>query len=72
MAKKTNAKSSGKSSSGMKYVQTRLTQDSWRDLQTLRIEKGESLQSLIVEALNDLMAKNGKKRSIVGANDDEA
>lgn len=56
----------------MKYVQTRLTQDSWRDLQTLRIEKGESLQSLIVEALNDLMAKNGKKRSIVGANDDEA
>ncbi|MDA9396417.1 hypothetical protein WN73_38560 [Bradyrhizobium sp. CCBAU 45394] len=70
MAKKTNTKSGGKSSTGMKYVQTRLTEDSWRDLQTLRIEKGESLQSLIVEALNDLMAKNGRKRTIIGANDE--
>ncbi len=42
------------------------------ELQTLWIEKGESLQSLIVEALNDLMTKNGRKRSIVGANDDKA
>ena len=77
MAKKTTAKSGAKSAGqqkappAMKYVQTRLTEPSWKELQMLRLERSESLQTLIVEALNDLMVKHGKKPTIAGPSEDE-
>jgi hypothetical protein len=55
----------------MRYLQTRLTEQAWKDLKMLSIETGESLQTLVVEALNDLMEKSGKKPSIAGPAEDE-
>jgi hypothetical protein len=75
MAKKTTAKPGAKNSNpgkpAMKYVQTRLTEQAWKDLQSLRIEETKPLQTLIVEALNDLMVKYGKKPTIAGPSEDE-
>jgi hypothetical protein len=56
----------------MKYLQTRLTEPPWKEVKLLSIETGESLQTLVVEALNDLMGKNGKKPVIAGPAEDEA
>ena len=55
----------------MKYLQTRLTEPSWRELKMLSLEAGESLQTLVVSALNDLMVKHGKKPVIAGPAEDE-
>jgi len=55
----------------MKYLQTRLTEPSWRELKMLSLEAGESLQTLVVAALNDLMVKHGKKSVIAGPSEDE-
>jgi hypothetical protein len=55
----------------MKYLQTRLTEPSWRELKMLSLEAGESLQTLVVTALNDLMVKHGKKPVISGPSGDE-
>jgi hypothetical protein len=68
---KQGAKKGAKVPPAMKYLQTRLTESSWRELKMLSIETGESLQTLVVEALNDLMEKSGKKPVIAGPAEDE-
>jgi hypothetical protein len=68
---KQSAKKSAKVAPAMKYLQTRLTEPSWKELKLLSLETGESLQTLVVTALNDLMAKNGKKPVIAGPSEDE-
>ena len=55
----------------MKYLQTRLTEPSWKELKLLSLEAGESLQTLVVGALNDLMVKHGRKPGIAGPSEDE-
>jgi hypothetical protein len=61
MAKKTATKGADKKKApAMKYMQTRLTEPSWKELQMLRLERSDSMQSLVVEALNDLMVKYGR------------
>jgi hypothetical protein len=65
------AKKGAKVPPAMKYLQTRLTESSWKELKMLSIETGESLQTLVVEALNDLMEKSGKKPVIAGPAEDE-
>jgi hypothetical protein len=55
----------------VKYLQTRLTEPSWRELKMLSLEVGESLQTLVVAALNNLMVKHGKKPVIAGPSEDE-
>jgi hypothetical protein len=55
----------------MKYLQTRLTEPSWRELKMLSLEVSEPLQTLVVAALNDLMLKHGKKPVIVGPSEDK-
>jgi hypothetical protein len=37
----------------------------------LSLESGESLQTMVVTALNDLMVKNGKKPVIAGPSEDK-
>ncbi len=37
----------------------------------LSLEAGESMQTLVVAALNDLMVKHGKKPVIAGPSEDE-
>lgn len=77
MARKTAAKSRTKKGAeprktpAMKYMQTRLTEPSWRELQMLRLERSESMQSLVVEALNDLLVKYGRKPVVAGPSEDE-
>jgi hypothetical protein len=55
----------------LKYLQTRLTEPSWRELKMLSLEVGESLQTLVVGALNDLMVKHKKRPAIAGPSEDE-
>jgi hypothetical protein len=55
----------------MKYLQTRLSEPSWKELKMLSLEAGESLQTLVVSALNDLMVKHGRKPVIAGPSEDE-
>ena len=78
MARKKTAKSGAKKSAAtarvapaMKYLQTRLTEPSWRELRMLSLEAGESMQTLMVAALNDLMVKHGRKPVIAGPSEDE-
>lgn len=52
-------------------MQTRLTEPSWKELQMLRLERSDSMQSLVVEALNDLMVKYGPNTVIAGPSEDE-
>jgi hypothetical protein len=77
MARKKIAKSGAKKRAAaarvpptMKYLQTRLTEPSWRELKMLSLEIGESLQTLVVGALNDLMVKHKKKPVIAGPSED--
>jgi len=77
MAGKKTAKSAAKKSAAttkappaMKFMQVRLTEPSWKELRMLSIEVGESLQTLAIQALNDLMTKNGKKAVIAGPSED--
>jgi hypothetical protein len=69
--KPAGAKKGAKVPPTMKYLQTRLTESSWKELKMLSIETGESLQTLVVEALNDLMEKSGKKPVIAGPAEDK-
>lgn len=78
MAGKKTAKPSAKKGAAtvkvppaMKYLQTRLTEPSWRELRMLSLEAGKSMQTLVVAALNDLMVKHGKKPVIAGPSEDE-
>jgi|ERR1700736_2070983 hypothetical protein len=68
---KQSAKKGAKVPPAMKYLQTRLTEPSWKELKMLSIEAGESLQTLVVAALNDLMVRHGKKPIIAGPSEDE-
>ena len=68
---KQSAKKGAKVPPAMKYLQTRLTEPSWKELKILSLDTGESLQTLVVAALNDLMVKNGKKPVIAGPTEDE-
>jgi hypothetical protein len=42
-----------------------------KELKVLSLETGESLQTMVVTALNDLMVKNGKKPAIAGPSEDK-
>jgi hypothetical protein len=42
-----------------------------KELKMLSLETGESLQTMVVTALNDLMVKNGKKPVIAGPSEDK-
>jgi hypothetical protein len=55
----------------VKFMQTRLTEPSWKELQLFRLEVGESMQTLVVRALNDLLVKHGRKPVIAGPSEDE-
>jgi hypothetical protein len=52
---------------GAKGVVVQLKADSWRALRQLALDLDTSVQRLGVEAFNDLMAKHGRKQTIVGA-----
>jgi len=68
---KQSAKKGAKVPPLMKYLQTRLTEPSWKELKMLSLDTGDSLQTLVVTALNDLMVKHGKKPVIAGPAEDE-
>ncbi len=56
---------------GVRHVLTRLNNEGWRALKLLTIERELPLQSLLVEAINDLLKKHGKKPVAQGPKDTE-
>jgi hypothetical protein len=47
---------------GVKAVLIKLNEEAWRELRHLAVEKDTTLQALGIEALNDLLEKNGHHR----------
>jgi hypothetical protein len=56
---------------GVRHVLTRLNSEGWRALKMLTIERELPLQALLVEAINDLLKKHGKKPVAQGPKDSE-
>jgi len=56
---------------GVRHVLTRLNSEGWRALKLLAIEREQPLQSLLVEAINDLLTKHGKKPAAQSPKDSE-
>jgi hypothetical protein len=54
---------------GVRHVLTRLNNEGWRALKLLTIERELPLQALLVEAINDLLKKHGKKPVAHGPKD---
>jgi hypothetical protein len=69
MPKKTSAPTgpSPKRPAGARAVVVQLKPEGWRALRQLALDLDTSVQRLGVEAFNDLMAKHGRKQTIVGA-----
>ena len=53
-----------------RYMQVRLNREGWRELTNLSTDQERSLQSLMIEAINDLLGKY--KRPKVAAGPDPA
>lgn len=49
-----------------RYMQTRLNRDGWRELTNLSTDQERSLQSLMVEAINDLLKKYRRPQVAAG------
>ena len=74
MARKTPGRAkrtSEPSVAGVRHVLTRLNSEGWRALKMLTIEREQPLQSLMIEAINDLLKKHGKKPVAQGPKDSE-
>jgi hypothetical protein len=48
---------------GVKSVLIKVNEEAWRELRHFAVEKDTTLQALGIEALNDLLEKNGLPRS---------
>ena len=66
--KKRTAPPAAKKTTGRKlrYMQTRLAEPGWKALRMLSLEEGRPLQQLVLEGLNDLLAKYGKPQVVTG------
>ena len=74
MARKTHGRTRRTSEppvAGVRHVLTRLNSEGWRALKLLTIERELPLQSLMIEAINDLLKKHGKKPVAQGPKDSE-
>jgi hypothetical protein len=49
-----------------KGVLARINRDGWKELKGVSIEKDQSFQDIMVEALNDFLAKHGRPRVVEG------
>lgn len=47
-----------------KGVLARINRDGWKELKSLSAERDQSFQDMMVEALNDLLEKNGRPRAV--------
>jgi hypothetical protein len=43
-----------------KFLQTRINRDGWRELSKLALDQDRPLQSLMIEAINDLLGKHAR------------
>jgi hypothetical protein len=43
-----------------KFLQTRINRDGWRELAKLSLDLDRSLQSLMIEAVNDMLGKHAR------------
>ena len=48
----------------VKGLMHRINEQGWKDLKVLAAEQGTTLNALLIEALNDLLRKYGKKPSV--------
>ena len=48
----------------VKGLMHRINEQGWKDIKVLAAERGTTLNALIVEALNDLLKKYGKKQTV--------
>lgn len=48
----------------VKGLMHRINEQGWKDLKVLAAEHGTTLSALLIEALNDLLRKYGKKPSV--------
>ncbi len=58
------AKTKQPSGQAGRAILTRINADGWRALKMLAVERDTTLNALCVEALNDLLTKNGKRAVI--------
>jgi hypothetical protein len=49
-----------------KGILARINRDGWKELKGVSIEKDQSFQDIMVEALNDFLEKNGRPRAVEG------
>ena len=54
----------------MKYMQTRINSAGWRELKMLALTEGRSLQSIVVDSLNDALRKHGRAPVVTGPSED--
>jgi hypothetical protein len=50
-------------------MQTRLNREGWRELTNLSTDLDRSLQSLMIEAINDLLGKHARPKVATGPAD---
>jgi hypothetical protein len=49
-----------------RYMQTRLNREGWRELTNLSTDQERSLQSMMIEAINDLLGKYKRPKVAAG------
>jgi hypothetical protein len=49
-----------------RFMQTRLNMEGWRELTHLSTDQDRSLQSMMIEAVNDLLKKYGRPKVAAG------
>jgi hypothetical protein len=55
-----------KEKGSFKFMQTRINRDGWRELTNLSTELDRPLQSLMIEAINDLLGKHARPKVASG------
>jgi hypothetical protein len=50
----------------LQFLQTRLNRAGWRELTNLSTELERPLQSLMIEAINDLLGKHARPKVVAG------
>jgi Antitoxin-like ribbon-helix-helix len=60
------AEPSAKKSKNFRFMQTRLNIEGWRELTHLSTDQERSLQSMMIEAVNDLLGKYGRPKVAAG------
>jgi hypothetical protein len=58
-----------KEKAAFKFMQTRLNREGWRELTNLSTDLDRSLQSLMIEAINDLLGKHARPKVATGPAD---